>query len=153
MIRGDIFPRITRVGAEVFAIKYVFIMKQRFLIFSSFIILLIFLTGCTKTIGRYYIKYEVSVSGNYGGGLTYATVNTENGKQEFDVRSSFSEIFGPVKHNFIARVEAFTKSSNAIVTVRIYACKGEEAFALKETKTMQGPTVKHPLVVEYKINF
>lgn len=129
-------------------------MKKRFILFSLFVVVLVVLTSCHKTIGGYYIKYEVEISGNTLGGYTFATMNTDHGLQEFEISRSFSEIFGPVRRNFTAHIEMYcTKSSQAIYTVRIYACKGEETFALKKTKDMRGPTSNNPFVLDYKIDF
>lgn len=128
-------------------------MKKRFVLFSLLVVSLVVITGCHKTIGGYYIKYEVEIVGNTSG-YTFATMNTDHDLQEFEITRSFSEIFGPVRHNFTAHIEVYcTKSSQALYTVRIYACKGEETFALKKTKEMRGPTSKNPLVLDYKIDF
>lgn len=129
-------------------------MKKRFVLFSLLVVILMILSGCHKTIeGRYYIKYEVDITSPYSGNFTYITVNTDSGEQNFNCSHTFSETFGPVDQNFTARIEVYTKAYQASANVRIYVCKGEEAFVLKKTKTMKDPTDKKPLVVEYKIDF
>lgn len=107
------------------------------------------LAGCSTPNNRYYIKYEVTINGMENG-ETHVTVNTENGEQSFVTPRDFSETFGPVKRNFVAKISAYnTVPYSASITVRIYACKGEEAFVLKASQT----TINSTAEAEYRIDF
>ncbi|MBQ9435437.1 MAG: hypothetical protein IJU33_04850 [Bacteroidales bacterium] len=113
----------------------------------------VLLTGCERLNVRYYIRYEVDVNTNYTGDISFITVNTEYGAQSFNTGKYFSETFGPVTPNFVAKVIAYTSAYQADVNVRIYACRGEESFVLKRTATFKGPTDRYPGILEYAIDF
>jgi len=123
-------------------------MKKLLFIASIIVLSLCFLTGCDKPSNRYYIKYEVTINGMENG-ETHVTVNTENGEQSFVTPREFSETFGPVKRNFVAKISAYnTALYGATINVRIYACKGEEAFVLKASASNNGKAE-----AEYRIDF
>jgi hypothetical protein len=124
-------------------------MKSKLPVIAAIAVLLVLLTGCSTPSNRYYVKYEVSINGMENG-ETHVTVNTENGEQSFVTPREFSETFGPVKRNFVAKISAYnTVPYSAAITVRIYACKGEEAFVLKASKTVTNGTAE----AEYRIDF
>lgn len=123
-------------------------MKSRLPIIAILVAFLIGLTGCSTPNNRYYIKYEVTINGMENG-ETHVTVNTENGEQSFVTPRDFSETFGPVKKNFVAKISAYnTAIYSATINVRIYACKGEEAFVLKASTSNNGKAE-----AEYRIDF
>ena len=129
---------------------------------SIFVIAVLFvvLAGCEKpeekaeqkAEDRYYVKYEVDVSSMYSGDGTYITVNTEKGAQLFKTGKKFSETFGPVSRNFIARMVVYTEYS-ATVYLRIYACRDKEPFVLKKTEAVSNPSKENPVVATYTIDF
>ena len=124
-------------------------MKSKLPIIAIIVAFLIGLTGCSTPSNRYYVKYEVSISGMENG-ETHVTVNTENGEQSFITDRNFSETFGPVKKNFLAKISAYnTVPYSASINVRIYVCKGEEEFVLKATQTARNSTAE----AEYRIDF
>lgn len=122
-------------------------MKKLLFIASIIVVSLCFLTGCDKPSNRYYIKYEVSIDG-MANGETHVTVNTENGEQSFVTPREFSETFGPVKKSFVAKISAYNTALYGTLNVRIYACKGEEAFVLKASTSKKGEAD-----AEYRIDF
>ena len=123
-------------------------MKSKIPVIAVIAVLLVILTGCSTPSNRYYIKYEVSINGMENG-ETHVTVNTENGEQSFVTPREFTETFGPVKRNFVAKISAYnTALYAATINVRIYACKGEEAFVLKASNSNNGKTE-----AEYRIDF
>ena len=123
-------------------------MKSKLPIIAIIVAFLIGLTGCSTPSNRYYIKYEVTINGMENG-ETHVTVNTENGEQSFVTPREFSETFGPVKRNFLAKISAYnTALYAATINVRIYACKGEEAFVLKASASNNGKAE-----AEYRIDF
>jgi len=122
-------------------------MKRLLPIIAVFVASLILLTGCDKPSNRYYIKYEVSIDGMENG-ETHVTVNTENGEQSFVTPRVFSETFGPVNKNFVAKISAYNTALYGTLNVRIYACKGEESFVLKASTSNKGKAE-----AEYRIDF
>lgn len=132
-------------------------MGKRLSVVSIIGVLLVMLTGCSKSVDyyvdRYYIKYEVDVNSNYTGDISYITVNTNYGELSLNSGRYFSETFGPVKYGFPARICVYTSAYQADVTIRIYASRGGEAFALKKIITVQNPTIQYPAVLEYFIDF
>ena len=134
-------------------------MKKVFSFISVVSVLLCFLTGCSKnddsnSKSQYYVKYETDVVSTYSGNITFITVNTEKGELLFNTGKVFSETFGPVGKGFTTRIKAYTNTYYAkSVNVRIYVCRDEEPFVLKETQTAIDPKQENPVVAEYKIDF
>ena len=126
---------------------------------SIFVIAVLFvvLAGCEKpeekAEDRYYVKYEVSIVGGITYSDIYVTVNTEKGVESFFAKGgTFSETFGPVNHDFVAKIKAYTTRYSKLY-IRIYACKGEESFVLKKTVTKDYAEENSPAEAEYRIDF
>ena len=97
----------------------------------------------------FFKRHDVHCINGMENGETHVTVNTENGEQSFVTPREFTETFGPVKRNFVAKISAYnTALYAATINVRIYACKGEEAFVLKASNSNNGKTE-----AEYRIDF
>ena len=81
------------------------------------------------------------------------TVNTEKGEQRFQAGKSFSETFGPVKRHFHAEIKAYTQVPNAEVNVRIYVCRGDEEFTLKDTETKSNTNENNQVTAECWVGY
>jgi hypothetical protein len=123
------------------------------IIFTIIVAVTILLTACGTSSNRYYVKYEMTVSSIYSGGSSYVTVNTEKGEQRFQTGKTFSETFGPVKRNFHAEIKAYTQLTSANVNVRIYVCRGDEEFTLKDTETMSYTSENNQVTAECWVGY
>ena len=112
------------------------------------------LCGCSNDddlSADYYVKYEATVTSQYGGSIKY-TVNTETGSETFESGKSFSQIFGPVKKGFQASITADSKALNYVSNsnVKIYVCRGSEPFALKANNSSSiGKIVSASYTIDY----
>lgn len=126
---------------------------KKTIIFTIFVAVIIVLTACSTSSNRYYVKYEMTVSSVYSGGSSYVTVNTEKGEQRFQTGKTFSETFGPVKRNFHAEIKAYTQLSLATVNVRIYVCRGDEEFTLKDTRSMSNTSENNQVTADCWVGY
>lgn len=126
---------------------------KKFLLIALMLFSCIVLTGCFRLNFNYYIRYEMDVNTNYTGDVGFITVSTDHGELSFHTGTTFAETFGPVGPNFTARIRAFSTAHQAQVNLRIYACRGEETFALKKTASFIDPSERYPALLEYTIDF
>lgn len=104
-----------------------------------------------KKSSEYYVRYEMSATTQYVSTNRTISVSTESGTKEFSINyNSFSETFGPVDKGFTANMTVnYTTSGSNTTTLKIYVARGEEPFALKETKTSGGSTVTTSYTIDF----
>lgn len=97
----------------------------------------------------YYVKYEAKGAMKYN--LESVTVSTGKGSETFTIskQRSWTQIYGPVSKGFRANITA----RGGWPTVYIYVCKGDEPFALKESKSNNVGSSNTSTSASYTIDF
>lgn len=110
---------------------------KRILILTTF---LLTLAGCSKIANnsdseaRYYIRYEAKFNPVTSRASNHVSVATADGMITFGIGSSsaFSDVFGPFKPGFTAKIDQTVKELAFSSTdgVKIYVCRDNEPFVL-----------------------
>ncbi|MGR5578019.1 hypothetical protein [Bacteroides thetaiotaomicron] len=97
----------------------------------------------------YYVKYEAKGAMKYN--LESVTVSTGKGSETIATskQRSWSQTYGPVSKGFRANITA----RGGWPTVYIYVCKGDEPFALKESKSNNVGSSNTSTSASYTIDF
>ena len=97
----------------------------------------------------YYVKYEAKGAMKYN--IESVTVSTGKGSETIATskQRSWSQTYGPVSKGFRANITA----RGGWPTVYIYVCKGDEPFALKESKSNNAGSSNTTTSASYTIDF